>query len=300
MQIAITTPTGHVGSVVADFLLDFGGDIRVKLLGRRPDKLARFTRRGAETSIGSLDDVNYLVRATQDADALLWVTPPGYGSDNLRAYQKRLAAAAAAAIRSTRVPRVVNLSSIGAEQPSGAGPISGLHDVEKLLEDAAPNITHLRPGFFFENLLGQADSIRDAGIIALPVAGTRRYPLIASCDIGRVAAQRLAERNWRGRNVRELHGSADLSFDEIAAVLSQALGRPIRFVQCSRQQARQAILDRAVSENVADQMLEMYDAVQSGRVRPQQPRSPETTTSTTLEEFARDVLRPLLAEIVAR
>ena len=39
MKIAITTPTGHVGSAVADFLLDLGDDVSVKLLGRRPEKL---------------------------------------------------------------------------------------------------------------------------------------------------------------------------------------------------------------------------------------------------------------------
>ena len=48
MKIAITTPTGHVGSAVADFLLDFGGDISVKLLGRRPENLRRFVERGAK------------------------------------------------------------------------------------------------------------------------------------------------------------------------------------------------------------------------------------------------------------
>ena len=182
MKIAVTTPTGHVGSVVADFLLDFGGDIRVKLLGRRPDKLARFTRRGAEASIGSLDDVSYLVRATQDVDALFWVTPPGYGSDKLRAYQKRMGTAVAAAVSSNRVPRVVNLSSIGADQRSGAGPISGLHDVEQLLDETATKITHLRPGFFFENLLGQIDSIRARvrSPCRLPARGVIRWPAAIS------------------------------------------------------------------------------------------------------------------------
>ena len=53
MKIAITTPTGHVGSAVADFLLDFGGDISVGLLGRRPEKLRKYTQRRAEMSIGS-------------------------------------------------------------------------------------------------------------------------------------------------------------------------------------------------------------------------------------------------------
>ena len=170
MKIAVNTPTGHVGSVVVDYLLDFGGDISVNVLGRRPDGLRKFVARGAEMFIGSLDDVEYLTNATRDADALFWVTPPCYGSDDLRGFQNRLGKAAATAVRANHIPRVVNLSSIGAQFASGIGPISGLHDVEHWLDDAATDITHLRPGFFFENLLWQLDSIKNFGKIFLPIS----------------------------------------------------------------------------------------------------------------------------------
>jgi uncharacterized protein YbjT (DUF2867 family) len=296
MKIAVTTPTGHVGNAVVDFLLGFGGDIRVVLLGRRPEKLRLFIERGAEAAIGPQDDVDYLVKATRNVDSLFWVTPPGYGSDNLRAFQNRLGKAAAMAIRTNGIPRVVNLSSVGAHLDSGIGPISGLHDVEGLLDAVAINISHLRPGFFFENLLWQLDSIRKWGRISLPVSGSHKYPMIASRDIGRVAAARLASRGWIGHFVGELHGPADLSFDETAHILSKALGRQIEFVRCDPQEARQAMLENAISENAADLMLEMYEAFDTGKLRTNETRSARTTTPTTLEEFARDVMLPLMAE----
>ena len=148
MKIAVTTPTGHVGSAVTDFLLEFGGDVTVKVLGRRPEKLQEYVQRGAEIAVGAQDDVDYLVNATRGVDALFWATPPGYGSDDLRAFQNRLGKAAATAIGANKIPRVVNLSSVGANLSSGVGPINGLHDVEVLLDNVATNITHLRPGFF--------------------------------------------------------------------------------------------------------------------------------------------------------
>ncbi len=129
MKIAVTTPTGHVGSAVADFLLYYGDEVSVKLLARRPDGLREFKQRGAELSIGSQDDATFLTKATQDVDALFWVTPPGYGSDDVRAFQNRLAKAGATAVRTNRISRIVNLSSIGAQFSSGVGPINGLHDV---------------------------------------------------------------------------------------------------------------------------------------------------------------------------
>lgn len=295
MKIAITTPGGHVGSAVTDFLLGLGSDIHVKLLARRRITLKEFVERGAEVAVGSQDDADYLTKATQDVDALFWVTPPAYGSDNFRAFQNRVGRAAAAAIRTNQIPRVVNLSSLGAQHDSEMGPVNGLHDVEQLLDDAAINIVHLRACFFFENLLGQRERIRKAGRISLPIAASRRLPMIAARDVGRVAAERLANRNWTGRNVRELHGAADLSYDEVAEILSTALGRKIAYVECSRDEARHAILELGASENVADLMLELYAAADSGRYRPLQARSPETTTRTPLAEFAREVLLPLIA-----
>ncbi len=270
--------------------------MRVVLLARRPEKLTSFVKRGAEIAIGPQDDADYLVKATRGADALFWATPPGYGSDNVRAFQNRLGRAGATAIRTNGIPRVVNLSSIGAHLDSGVGPINGLHDVEGLLDEAATHITHLRPGFFFENLLWQLDSIRDAGRFSLPLSGTRRYPMIATRDIGRVAAARLASRGWIGHFVGELHGPADLSFDEVAGILSQTLGRKVEFVSCDREEARRTMLDNAMSENATNLMLEMYDAVETGRLQTIEPRSTKTTTPTTLTEFARDVVLPLIAE----
>lgn len=299
MKIAVTTPTGHVGSAVADLLLESGDEISVKLLGRRPEPLRSFVEKGAQISIGAQDDPDYLIKATQDVDALLWVTPPGYGSDNVRAFQNRLGKAAATAIRKNQIPRVVNISSIGAQFVSGAGPICGLHDVESWLDDAASNVTHLRPGFFFENLLWQIDSIRNWGRISLPISGSRRYPMIATRDIAHVAVERLLDPTWTGHVVRELHGSAELSFDEVARILTDILGRKIVYIKCDREDARQHMLDSAMSENAADLMLEMYDAVEMEQLRPIQRRTTETTTTTTLAKFAYEVMLPMIAEPVA-
>jgi uncharacterized protein YbjT (DUF2867 family) len=189
---------------------------------------------------------------------------------------------------------VVNLSSIGAHLDSGVGPISGLHDVESVLDEAATHITHLRPGFFFENLLWQLDSICKAGKFSLPLSGTRHYPMIATRDIGRMAAARLASRDWIGHCAGELHGPADLSFDEVAGILSQTLGRKVEFVKCEREDARRTMLENTMSENAADLMLEMYDALETGRLQAIEPRSTKTTTPTTLTEFARNVMLPRL------
>jgi uncharacterized protein YbjT (DUF2867 family) len=299
MKIAVTTPTGHVGSSVVDYLLDIGGDITIKMLGRRPERLNDFVRRGAEVAVGSLDDVDYVTKSTRGVDAIFWGTPPAFGSDKPRDFQNRLGTVAANAIRANNIPRVVNLSSIGANLANGAGPVSGLHDIEGLLNDACPNVTHLRAGFFFENLFWQLDSIRNWGRISLPLSATQRYPMLATRDIGRVAATRLVSQEWTGHVVQELHGPVDMNFKEVAAILGDVLGRKIVYVKCDPQEARDGMIANGMSEAVADMMLEMYDAIETGKMRMLQPRSEETTTTTTFADFARESIVPRIHEGVA-
>jgi uncharacterized protein YbjT (DUF2867 family) len=300
MRIAVTTPTGHVGSVVADFLLDFGKNIRVRLLARRPEKLRSLVARGAELAIGSQDDADYLTRATEAVDVLFWATPPGYGSDNVRAMQNRFGQAAAKAIRANQIARVVNLSSIGAQWDSGVGPVGGLHDIEEVLNGVAPHIVHLRPGFFYENWLGQLDRIRKWGQISLPVSANRRIATIATRDIGRVAATWLARQDWSGRVIQELHGPADLTYREIADIFSDALERKITYTRCEPDEMRHLLVDNAMSENAADLMLELCRAVEMGKLEATLPLLATVTTATTLAEFAHEILLPLVSRSVSR
>lgn len=294
MKIAITTPSGHVGSRVADLLLDAGADLR--LLSRHPDKLTRLATRGAGVAEGNLEDEEYVVEATRGVDALFWVTPPDLGVSDLRAFQNHVGRSAAEAIRVNRIPRVVNLSSVGAHLRHGGGPINGLYDVEQLLDHVATNIVHLRPGYFFENFLMHLESFRNEGSIYLPVSGSKRLPMIATRDIARVAADRLVDTSWTGRSVRGLHGPDDLSFDAAAAAISEGVGRKVVHVKVDDGAARKAMIDVGMSDNAADLMLELYQSAESGTLLAEEDRSPETYTPTRMVDFARDVIRPLIEE----
>ncbi|HYW81476.1 MAG TPA: NmrA family NAD(P)-binding protein [Thermoguttaceae bacterium] len=296
MRIAITTPSGHIGGAVTHYALEAGAEVR--LMGRRPEKLKQFADRGAKVVRGSQDDMDFVKWMTYDVDALFWVTPPGYGSDDLRAFQNRLGRVAACAIRENHIPRVVNISAIGAHLDSGVGPVNGLHDVEHLLDAEAYNILHLRPGFFFENFLWQIAEIRARRRICMPVSPSCHYPMLATRDIARVAADWLLDTRWAGRCVQELHGPADLTFEGAARAISEGLGHTISYMKLDRPQARASLIQGGMSENAADLILELYDAMETGRLKPNEPRSPQTTTSTTLVEFAQEVIAPMLAERV--
>lgn len=293
MKVAVAGPTGHVGSKLAARLLDAGTE--TVLLCRDPAKASPLAARGAKVLAGDLAEREYVSRATRGVDALFWLSPPNFSTSNLHGFQEVLARNAAEAIRTNGISRVVNLSSIGAQMPSGTGPVAGLHQVERILNESGASVTHLRAAYFMENYLFSLPSIQEAGAVFLPVGGERRIPMVGTDDVAQAALRSLEDTSWEGRQVKGVHGPADLSFNEAAAILGDAIGRPVRHVQVSPEDARQAFLAMGASPDVAANYLEMYQAIDAGTFEVAEPRTPETTSRTTFPEFARTVLKPLLS-----
>jgi uncharacterized protein YbjT (DUF2867 family) len=290
MNIAITTPTGHIGSRLVRLLLDAGADLT--LLLRNPDKLDASLRERVNIQQGEQQDRDFVQRATQGADALFWVTPNDMTVSDLRAWYDRLGESAAAAVEANRIPYVVNLSSAGAQLPN-AGPISGLGLVEQHLNKTDANLVHLRPGFFMENTLQHLETIRHQNAFFQPSPGDVPAPHIATHDIADVAAKLLLQRDWSGKRIRGLHGPADLTYNEIARILSEATGRTINYVTISPEETRQIYLGLGFSPAIVQGYLDM-DAAASQPGAIAEPRTPETTTPTTFHQWAREELKPLL------
>ncbi len=296
MKVAVNTPAGNIGRALAGRLLDAG--THVVLLARSPDKVKDFKSRGAAVQSGDLEDADFVVRATQGADVLFWLSPPNVSTEDFRAFQNKLADVASRAIKQNRIPRVVNLSSIGAQHPRGTGPIAGLHEVERKLDRTGAHVTHVRAGFFMENFYLMAESMRRDGAVYIPLRASARIEMIATRDIAKAAAERILDTKWTGRSVIEIVGPAEQSFEVAAKTLGKALGKDINFVTTTLEQTRGALTGMGISANVADLFCEMYAAIDAGLVRPESPDTVKRT-STTLAAFADEVFRPAVQAMAA-
>jgi uncharacterized protein YbjT (DUF2867 family) len=290
MRILVNTPTGKVGRLVTRHLLDAGLDLT--LISRHPEKLDGLGTR-APVVQGELDDPVALSRATEGVDSMFWVTPGLVNPDYLR-WNHDLAKLAVATARGNGVKRAVVLSSISAQVPRGVGPISSLHQVEREFQAGFADLVILRPTFFMENHFGSVASVAATGTIFAPIAGGVRFPQIATRDIAARAAALLSDGTWTGQRILGLHGPEDLSYEQTAQMLGEVLGRAVRFVQVTGEQAKQAMLGTGLPAYVADAYIEMYGAMGSGVFQQAEPRTPETTTPTTLRHFATDTLKPAI------
>jgi hypothetical protein len=145
---------------------------------------------------------------------------------NFHEYQHRLTDALVDAITSSAVPHVVFLSSMGAQHPSGTGPITALHRAEAaLLSLEKTRLSILRAAYFMENLEASL-SMLGQGVLPSFVPAGLAFDMVASVDFGRLAAQLLVERATKNEVV-ELGGPAR-SMNDVAAAISGVLGKPVR------------------------------------------------------------------------
>jgi uncharacterized protein YbjT (DUF2867 family) len=277
-----------VGHKVARQLLE-QGEHDVILLARDRNKLKAEMKQGAKVVQGDLADRAYVKKATKGVDTLFWVNPINYGTTDMSTWYRTLTENAVEAIEANDITRTVFLSSLGAHMEQGMGPINALHECEQMFREAVDNLTILRPTYFMENFLSSLRTIGRDHNISLPVDGNARIAMIAADDVARAAVDTLNE-EFSGQSIRPLHGPREYTFGEAAEIIGSAIGERLDYVRVTPEQAIQSMTGMGMSNHVADLMSELYNAIDTGRMKPEFPRSSQSTTPTTLEDFARTVL----------
>jgi len=289
----VTGATGHTGNVVARTLLGKGAKIRA--IGRSADRLQALVAQGAEAFVTDLTEVSHLVKAFEGAKAAYVMLPPNLAAPDYRAFQDRVTDTITAALRSARITHVVTLSSMGADKPDRTGPVLGLRYLEQQLNHInGLHVLHLRAGYFMENTLSQVGVIQKMGISVGPLRPDLKLSMIATEDVGAVAADALLRLDFQQKNTRELQGQRDISMNEVAQIIGKAIGNPgLRYTQAPDDQVQAALIQLGMSASIARLLLEMSAALNSGYMRALEPRSAQTTTPTSYETFVAEKFKPL-------
>jgi uncharacterized protein YbjT (DUF2867 family) len=255
--------SGNTGSVAAATLLADKQPVRV--IVRDPAKGEPWKARGAEVAVASLDDRAALARALAGAKGAYLILPPTQWTEtDIPGGRRRLTDALIGAVTDARPGHVVLLSSIGANHPSGTGPIQHLHPIEEGLRASGVPSTLLRAGFFMENWAGMARGAIESGTLYYGMRSDAKLPQVATPDIGRTAARLLVEGPPRGVRVVQLAGPADLTLQETADVLGKIAGKPIAAVTVPRQATVDAFTGMGASRDIAEMYAELTVAFNDG------------------------------------
>ncbi|WP_424185958.1 NmrA family NAD(P)-binding protein [Actinokineospora sp. G85] len=281
--IAVTTPTGHVGSRVVRLLVQAG--VRPRVLARDPARLD--TTLPLDIRQGTLDDATYLREATAGVQSLFVVDPTPHAHPDPIAESAAFGDRVARAVRANGIRRVVFLSSVGAELRHGVGHIDGLARIEEGLDATGVDVAHLRAGYFFTNLLMDPDSLA-AGTLPTNFDPGAPMPWVDPRDIGDVVAARLLSSAWSGRVVQGVHGPEDLSFTRVAEILTGVLGHAVRAVAVTDDDLRSVLGGAGLPPAAVEGIVGMAAGTRGHA--PDPPRSPVTTTPTTLASWAAEHL----------
>jgi NAD(P)H dehydrogenase (quinone) len=224
-MFAITGITGKVGREVARNLLAAHQHVRAVVRDIR--KGPAWAECGCEVALADINDATALKSAFQGAEGVFVLVPPSFDPAPGFPEAEAIGAGLRSALEAARPGRVVYLSTIGA-QASQSNLLTQHTIIEQALGDLPAPITFLRPGWFMENSSWDISPARKNGVISSYLQPLDKpVPMVATADIGRVAAE-LLQQAWSGRRVVELEGPSRVTPDQIAAALADLLGRPVR------------------------------------------------------------------------
>jgi uncharacterized protein YbjT (DUF2867 family) len=290
-MIVITTPTGAIGHQVLDNVLNSREPIRV--IVRDPSRLRSHVHEHVEVVPGSHGDPDVVDQAFAGADAVFWLVPPDPRAETVDAGYSGFTCPAAEAFRKHGVSRVVGVSALGRGLGVArhAGLVTASLAMDDLIASTGVNYRALTMPSFMDNLLRQAEAIKNQGLFFSPVSGDHKNPTCATRDIAAAAAGWLLDDSWTGVGHVALLGPEDLSFDDMAQIMSEVLGKPVRFQQIPGEAFKARLMERGTSEAMAQATLDMLLAKNNG-LDNAEPRIPEAATPTSFRQWCQEVLKP--------
>ncbi len=253
-MILVTGATGNTGAAVLSALLERNAAVRAFV--HDPEKFT--APAGVEVAAGDFRDPASIEAALAGADHAYLVGPSVPD-------QVELETAFVEAAQRAGLAHLVRLSVIGADQPDARAArfIAAHAAVELVVRASGIPWTILRANGFMQNSLMQAEAIAGQSAIYSSSSPAARVSYIDVRDIGEAAARALTEPGHRSKEYL-LTGPEPLSDDDIAARLSEVLGRAVTHVQVPWEVVRESLTGMGLPEWGVDGFKELGDFYETG------------------------------------
>jgi uncharacterized protein YbjT (DUF2867 family) len=274
--------TGRTGAAAADALLRSGHPVRVVV--RDPAKGRPWAERGAEVAVADLTDLTSMTKALSQVQGAYVVSPQHYNREDLFERADLIADTTARAAVAADVPRLVALSSVGADRESGTGWIRMNRMFEQRLGETGVSTIFLRAAYFMENwmpMVGQA--VRSGTLPTFLAPPQRPLPMVATVDVGSTAAALLQEKRT-GTCIVTLMGPKDYAPNDVAAIISATLQKPVDVAVLPETEWPEALADAHFSRAALAGFAEMTRGLNCSHIDiKSDPTAVEWTGTTTLE-----------------
>jgi uncharacterized protein YbjT (DUF2867 family) len=283
--ILVTGATGNISRLVIPQLLAAGAFVRA--LVHNADKAKVFSEKGVQVIVGDLEDPGSLSKAFEGVSAVFLLTPFGEKAD-------ALARNAITAARKAGRPYIVRLSAIKAalDAPTANGRSHG--QTEKDLKESGLPVAILKPHYFMQNILGQAQSIAGEGVFYHGM-GQAKLGMIDVRDIADCAVKAILDRSLAGKTFTPT-GPASVSHQAAAQALTAALGHPVKDVAVPPEAVAESVRKAGWGEWAAGVMRDYSAAYSSGwgDFVSDDVKRLSGHPARSIEQFAREVAAPAL------
>jgi uncharacterized protein YbjT (DUF2867 family) len=256
----VTGITGNVGGATARHLLAQGNKVRALVRDRH--KAATWADQGVELVEGDWNDAAAIQRALDGVQGAFLMLPAVWAPSPDFKEAKSVIANYVAALTQAAPPKVVALSSMGANRTNGLGMITALSLLEQGFRDLTSPIAFVRAGGFFENFLYGLHVAQSGTLPVYYNPTTRKSAMVASNDIGAEVATLLTGPAWSGHRVIEL-GSM-VSADDVAAQLGEVMQRDVKAFAVPRAGWPAAFEQFGIPKGQTGPAEAMFEAINAG------------------------------------
>ena len=285
--------TGRVGGSTAEALLAAGKKVRG--IVRDTARAAHWAKQGVELVRGDLDDTAALTEAFRGSDGVFVMVPPYFAPAPGYPETKSIVASIRLALAAAQPKKAVYLSSVGAQHEHGLGLITQSHILEEEMRTLPSANAFIRAAWFLENYQWDVQSAQERGEIDLYLTPDRSIPMVATQDIGELAAKTL-QQEWKGNRILELEGPEKYSPTAAVAAFSKLLGHPVTGRPIPRSEWHRLFVQQGTAEDRTAPHIEMLDGFNSGWIDFASDGADHFKGKTTLEE----VIKSLIAKNRAR
>ena len=278
-MVVVIGATGRMGSEVVKALIAKGEKVRA--LVRDPQRAGAIQVPGVELVVGDVEKPDTWDAALQDVDKVFLLSPEG--PQMAEQHGKFADAAKRAGVR-----HLVRMSIL-VSNPDSPLVIGKWHgEADQNVANSGIPYTIIRPTYLMQNLIGSARMIASDGAFS-GAMGNGKVGVIDTRDVGNVAATVLTSDDHEGKTY-PLTGPEALSMGELAGKLSAVLGKEVKYVNVSQEDAKADMMAMGMPDWMADGWVAIAMMISTGAANIVTPMVKEVIGEEprSFDQFARD------------
>ena len=274
--------SGQVGSAIVEYLRMQNAQIKAVIRNR--EKANVLSNKGIQVEIADLFNLSALKDSLKDGDIIFVLTPEVIHSNDIITDTMRILNNLEIAIESSKIRRIVGLSSMGAQYSSGTGNLQMSYMLEHSFNNLEAHKIFIRPAYYFSNWLSYIPLVKEYGVLPTFFPIDLKIPMISPLDVAKFVGDILIK-DFNESKIFEIQGPEVYSTKDVANELEEILNKKIEIQQIEKGKWEETIKQIGFSNDATKNLIKMIEAVINGKAVAENKNTSLITLETSLSEY---------------